>query len=149
MKLWVTRTAPDAHATATRLRALGHEPVVAPLLEVVSDPSSGGIRARAGRCPRLPRAEEYEVVRAFPHRGRSARSASERSQSPIAAAATATIQPAAPSALAADADEVVCPWQPEPFGAVGLYYRNFEQTSDAEVRGILERSPTRRAVEPW
>ena len=52
-------------------------------------------------------------------------------------------------ALAADADEVVCPWQPEPFGAVGLYYRNFEQTSDAEVRGILERSPTRRAVEPW
>ena len=34
MKLWVTRTAPDAHATAERLRALGHEPVVAPLLEV-------------------------------------------------------------------------------------------------------------------
>lgn len=34
MKLWVTRTAPDAHATADRLRALGHEPVVAPLLEV-------------------------------------------------------------------------------------------------------------------
>lgn len=34
MKIWVTRTAPDAQATAIRLRALGHEPVVAPLLEV-------------------------------------------------------------------------------------------------------------------
>jgi uroporphyrinogen-III synthase len=41
VKLWVTRTAPDAHATAIRLRALGHEPVVAPLLEVRS---IGGIR---------------------------------------------------------------------------------------------------------
>lgn len=34
MKLWVTRTEPDAEATARRLRDLGHEPVVAPLLEV-------------------------------------------------------------------------------------------------------------------
>lgn len=34
MRLWVTRTAPDAQATAERLRDLGHEPVVAPLLEV-------------------------------------------------------------------------------------------------------------------
>jgi len=34
VKLWVTRTAPDALATAERLRALGHEPVAAPLLEV-------------------------------------------------------------------------------------------------------------------
>lgn len=34
MKIWVTRTAPDAQLTADRLRALGHEPVTAPLLEV-------------------------------------------------------------------------------------------------------------------
>jgi uroporphyrinogen-III synthase len=34
LKLWITRTAPDAHATAERLRAMGHEPIVAPLLEV-------------------------------------------------------------------------------------------------------------------
>ncbi|HEV2670457.1 MAG TPA: phosphoribosyltransferase family protein, partial [Gemmatimonadales bacterium] len=33
-------------------------------------------------------------------------------------------------ALANEADEVVCPWQPESFGAVGLYYQNFVQTSD-------------------
>jgi predicted phosphoribosyltransferase len=52
-------------------------------------------------------------------------------------------------ALAAEADEVVCPWQPEPFGAVGLYYRDFAQTSDAEVQEILTRSPATKSVEPW
>lgn len=34
MRLWVTRTAPDAEATAQRLRALGHEPLIAPVLAV-------------------------------------------------------------------------------------------------------------------
>ena len=52
-------------------------------------------------------------------------------------------------ALAREADEVVCPWRPEPFGAVGLYYENFFQTSDAEVQEILEHSPAMRSIEPW
>lgn len=52
-------------------------------------------------------------------------------------------------ALAAEADEVVCPWQPHPFGAVGLYYQDFVQTSDAEVREILTRSPAMKSIEPW
>lgn len=34
MKVWVTRAEPGASATAERLRALGHDPVVAPLLSV-------------------------------------------------------------------------------------------------------------------
>lgn len=34
MRLWVTRTAPAAHETAARLAALGHTPLVAPLLVV-------------------------------------------------------------------------------------------------------------------
>ncbi len=34
MKVWVTRSAPGAQATAARLRDLGHEPVVAPVLVV-------------------------------------------------------------------------------------------------------------------
>lgn len=34
MKVWVTRSAPGAEATAARLRALGHEPIVAPVLVV-------------------------------------------------------------------------------------------------------------------
>ncbi len=52
-------------------------------------------------------------------------------------------------ALAHEADEVVCPWRPEPFGAVGLYYENFVQTSDAEVQEILEHSSAMRSIEPW
>lgn len=51
--------------------------------------------------------------------------------------------------LAAEADEVVCLWKPEPFGAVGLYYQNFVQTSDAEVQEVLEHSPAMRSIEPW
>ncbi|SFM18813.1 phosphoribosyltransferase [Variovorax sp. OV329] len=37
------------------------------------------------------------------------------------------------------ADEVVCPLVPEPFHAVGLWYRNFEQTSDEEVKALLSQ----------
>jgi predicted phosphoribosyltransferase len=39
--------------------------------------------------------------------------------------------------LARRADEVVCPRTPEPFSAVGLWYHDFAQTSDEEVREAL------------
>lgn len=35
-------------------------------------------------------------------------------------------------------DETVCARTPEPFSAVGLWYRDFSQTSDDEVRALLE-----------
>lgn len=37
-------------------------------------------------------------------------------------------------------DGVVCVTTPEPFHAVGLYYRNFEQTGDDEVRRVLAQA---------
>jgi putative phosphoribosyl transferase len=40
-----------------------------------------------------------------------------------------------------DVDDVVCVATPEPFHAVGLWYENFEPTSDEEVRELLARSP--------
>lgn len=40
--------------------------------------------------------------------------------------------------LRRDADEVVCLRTPDPFAAVGLWYRRFEQTSDEEVRQLLD-----------
>lgn len=40
--------------------------------------------------------------------------------------------------LRAEADEVVCVLQPPFFQAVGLWYDRFEQTTDAEVRRLLE-----------
>jgi predicted phosphoribosyltransferase len=39
------------------------------------------------------------------------------------------------------ADEIVCAAQPEPFYAVGAWYRDFRQTTDEEVRELL-RLPT-------
>jgi putative phosphoribosyl transferase len=39
--------------------------------------------------------------------------------------------------LATMADEVVCPLTPEPFGAVGLWYRDFGPVAEAEVIALL------------
>ena len=41
--------------------------------------------------------------------------------------------------LRALADEVVCGRTPTPFSAVGQWYANFDQTTDAEVRDLLDR----------
>lgn len=50
---------------------------------------------------------------------------------PVAAAQTcATLQSVV--------DEVLCAQTPEPFHAVGLWYDDFGQTSDAEVRALLD-----------
>jgi predicted phosphoribosyltransferase len=42
--------------------------------------------------------------------------------------------------LREEADEVVCLRSPEPFGGVGLWYDDFSQTSDDEVRALLAGS---------
>jgi len=36
------------------------------------------------------------------------------------------------------ADDVVCPFIPDAFSAVGLWYRHFDQTTDSEVRRLLD-----------
>ena len=43
-------------------------------------------------------------------------------------------------ALKTLADDVICAATPEPFHAVGLWYDDFSQTTDDEVRELLERS---------
>jgi predicted phosphoribosyltransferase len=49
--------------------------------------------------------------------------------------------------LRAEVDEVICAVTPEPFHAVGLWYEDFSQTTDEEVRELLARStPARRAA---
>jgi predicted phosphoribosyltransferase len=42
--------------------------------------------------------------------------------------------------LAREADEAVCAEEPEPFHAVGLWYYDFAQTSDDEVRDLLAQA---------
>jgi putative phosphoribosyl transferase len=39
-----------------------------------------------------------------------------------------------------EVDEVICARTPEPFYAVGAWYEDFSQTTDAEVRDYLERA---------
>jgi len=39
-----------------------------------------------------------------------------------------------------EVDEVVCARTPEPFYAVGLWYEDFSQTTDEEVRDLLQRA---------
>jgi putative phosphoribosyl transferase len=41
--------------------------------------------------------------------------------------------------LQKEADEVICLETPEPFYAIGIWYRDFPQLSDEEVRSLLER----------
>jgi predicted phosphoribosyltransferase len=39
-----------------------------------------------------------------------------------------------------EADEAICGEMPEPFYAVGVWYRDFSQTTDEEVHDLLERA---------
>ena len=57
--------------------------------------------------------------------------------------AVPTASPDACEALKTEADEVVCVITPEPFFAVGYWYDNFAQATDAEVRDLLARKPER------
>lgn len=45
-------------------------------------------------------------------------------------------------------DDLVCAATPEPFGAVGLWYVDFAQVTDAEVARLLAVSLGRRHIEP-
>jgi putative phosphoribosyl transferase len=47
-----------------------------------------------------------------------------------------------------EADEVVCLATPEPYFAVGIWYENFSQTSDQEVRTLLQGARERQPTKP-
>jgi putative phosphoribosyl transferase len=42
-------------------------------------------------------------------------------------------------------DETICAMTPEPFSAIGSWYRDFRQVTDEEVRELLERAARERA----
>ncbi|HUA92165.1 MAG TPA: phosphoribosyltransferase family protein [Terracidiphilus sp.] len=60
---------------------------------------------------------------------------------PVAAASTCR-------QLRCEADLVVCPVTPEPFGAVGRFYDDFRPTSDDEVRALLTQARNGWAIRP-
>ena len=45
-----------------------------------------------------------------------------------------------------EVDEIVCATTPKPFYAVGQWYENFSQTTDAEVQELLRRAPEPRCA---
>jgi len=49
--------------------------------------------------------------------------------------------------LRREADQVICAATPHPFGAVGLWYENFAQVTDSEVRRLLEEAARQSAEE--
>jgi len=50
--------------------------------------------------------------------------------------------------LRAEADEVVCLYEPDPFLAVGLYYQDFMPTGDAEIQRMLAEARERVHAPP-
>jgi putative phosphoribosyl transferase len=64
-----------------------------------------------------------------------------RRQSPAClAVAVPVAPPEAVERLRGEVDDLVCLEAPEPFFAVGQWYRDFSQTTDAEVRELLARA---------
>jgi putative phosphoribosyl transferase len=61
--------------------------------------------------------------------------------------ATPVAPPEAVEALRQEADDVICLETPEYFGAIGFFYLDFSQVSDAEVSRILESMSTEGAPE--
>ncbi len=67
-----------------------------------------------------------------------AAAAALRKQNPARIVVAVPVAPAETCAdFRAEVDEVVCAATPEPFRGVGLWYEDFSQTSDAEVRALL------------
>ena len=80
--------------------------------------------------------------------GASMRAAVQALRRADAARLVVAVPLGAPETCAAfrdEADEVVCAIMPEPFHAVGLWYDDFSQTTDDEVREILAREAARAA----
>jgi putative phosphoribosyl transferase len=83
--------------------------------------------------------------------GSTMRAAVEAVRRQKPASITVAVPVAAPDTcfqLRDEADDVVCLTTPEPFNAVGLWYRVFDQTTDAEVRWLLDEAWRRRPLIP-
>jgi len=46
--------------------------------------------------------------------------------------------------LSGELDQIICAITPQPFFAIGMFYRDFTQTTDEEVRTLLAQSRTRQ-----
>ena len=61
--------------------------------------------------------------------------------------AVPTASPETCAELKTEVDDIICATTPDPFYAVGLWYEDFSQTTDEEVRELLAREGNGRACE--
>ncbi|MBV9155938.1 MAG: phosphoribosyltransferase [Acidobacteriaceae bacterium] len=52
------------------------------------------------------------------------------------------------NSIRTEVDEIVCAATPHPFGAVGIWYEDFSQTTDEEVRTLLEEARQQMTSDP-
>ena len=45
-----------------------------------------------------------------------------------------------------EVNKIMCTQTPRPFNSVGLWYENFLQTTNAEVRNLLQRAAERKSI---
>ena len=76
---------------------------------------------------------------------RAASAAVKRQQPRSVVVAVPVAAPEACQALRREVDEVVCAATPTPFQAVGLWYQDFRQVTDAEVHQLLQAAWTAEA----
>ena len=76
---------------------------------------------------------------------RAAAAAVKRQQPRSVVVAVPVAAPEACQALRREVDEVVCAATPTPFQAVGLWYQDFRQVTDAEVHQLLQAAWTAEA----
>lgn len=99
---------------------------------------------RQGRAPLDLRGHRVVLVDDGAATG-SSMLAAVRAARQLGAAEITVALPVAPAdvcdTLAAAADHLVCVYQPDSFGAVGEWYLDFAQVSDAEVHDLLAAAP--------
>ena len=81
--------------------------------------------------------------------GASMRAATEAVRRLKPAALVVAVPVAAPETckqFRGEVDDVVCAVTPEPFSAVGMWYEDFSQTTDHEVRDLLARAAAQHPV---
>src|SRR5262249_38274421 len=117
----------------------------------VGGPAAVGLRApeprerrsRGHRPPPAVRAQTVILVDDGLATGSTMRAAIEalrRLEPARIVAAVPVADPTTCEEIAAEADEVVCARTPRQFRAVGLWYTDFSQTTDDEVRDLLQRA---------
>jgi putative phosphoribosyl transferase len=76
---------------------------------------------------------------------RAAAAALRRQQPARIAIAVPTAAPETCDEFRAEVDDIVCAITPDPFYAVGLWYEDFSQTTDDEVRNLLDLAARQHA----